>query len=89
MRRIASKGTRRCLGRAAYFMAYNYFLRGLASSARFWVDRALELTPTLEGAHYLSGVLYFGEHDLARAAEELRQVVEPGTTICDAYFKIG
>ena len=77
------------LGRAAYFMAYNYFLRGLASSARFWVDRALELTPTLEGAHYLSGVLYFGEHDLARAAEELRQVVEPGTTICDAYFKMG
>ena len=77
------------MGRAAYFIAYNDLLSGLATPARLWVNRSLELLPNLEGARYLSGVLYFGEHDFRRATDELRQVVEPGTTICDAYFKMG
>jgi len=77
------------LGQASYFKAYNLYRLAHPEESRLQVDRALQLQPNLEGAHYLSGVLFMDEHHLEAAQREFAVVIEGGTELCDAYYRMG
>ena len=76
-------------GQACYFKAYNYFLAGQKVEARQWVDQARTLQPEADGPFYLSGVLYFDDESLPAAEKDFLKVIVKGTSLCDAYFRLG
>jgi tetratricopeptide (TPR) repeat protein len=76
-------------GQGYYFQAYNDYLLGSRKSARKLVDLALQYQPDEDGPHYLSGVLYFEDQEFEKAQGEFLEVITNGTSLCDAYFKLG
>lgn len=76
-------------GQARYFKAYNYYLTGRKEEARQWVDQARILQPEADGPSYLSGVLHFESESLPEAEQDFLKVIVKGTSLCDAYFRLG
>jgi tetratricopeptide (TPR) repeat protein len=76
-------------GQACYFKAYNYYLTGRKEEARQWVEKARTLQPDSDGPHYLSGVLHFDNEALSAAEADFLKVIVKGTSLCDAYFRLG
>lgn len=76
-------------GQSYYFRAYNYYLTGQKEEARQWVEKARELQPEADGPSYLSGLLNFENELFERAEEDFLKVIVKGTSLCDAYFRLG
>lgn len=76
-------------GNGYYYRAFNFQVMENPEAARRWVDLSLRYTPEYDGPHYLSGVLRFDEGDLASAQADFHRVIEDGTQLCDAYYRLG
>jgi tetratricopeptide (TPR) repeat protein len=76
-------------GQACYYKAYNYYLTNMKVEAREWVERARVHQPDAEGPNYLSGVLNFEKELIPEAEQDFFKVIDQGTDLCDAYFRLG
>jgi tetratricopeptide (TPR) repeat protein len=76
-------------GQGYHYRAYNYYVMGFPVESRKWVDFARRFRPDAEGPNYLSGVLRFDEGDIASAQGDFHKVVDSGTDLCDAYYRLG
>jgi tetratricopeptide (TPR) repeat protein len=76
-------------GQAHYLKALNLYLLGYPKESRRWIDLALGDQPHSETARYLSGLLHFDANRHDESKRELLLVVDGGTEICDAYYRLG
>ena len=88
-RAVSTKSKRSYLGKAFYYKSYNYYLTEFPEDARHWIDRALGYLPQSKPLLYLTGVLHFDEDRFGEARSDLLKVVDGGTEICDAYYRLG
>lgn len=75
-------------GVGSYYKAYNLYVLEERAEVRSWVDRALQLQPGLEAARYLSGILYYDRELHHKAESEFERVIEGGTDLCDAFYRL-
>ena len=86
---VSNQSRRSYQGKVCYYKSYNYYLSESPEEARRWVDRALTHLPQSKSALYLSAILHLDRDRTDQARADLLRVVDGGTEICDAYYRLG